>query len=81
MNFRIFGENWSKYYKRGFLLSFFIITFLCIVDQTLNTPVFFSKIQNLSVLIFTVSTIFFASIFCGLLSLIYLLIISFLNKN
>ncbi len=81
MNFQIFGDNWSKYYKRGFLVAFFILTFMCFVDQILNTPMFFSKINNLSIFFFTVSTIFFASVFCGLLSLIYLFIISFLNKK
>ncbi len=81
MNFRTFGENWSKYYKRGFLVAFFILIFMCVVDQTLKTPIFFSKIENLSVLIFTLSTIFFASVFCGMLSLIYLFIISFLSNK
>ena len=81
MNFRIFGDNWSKYYKRGFLVAFFVLTFMCVVDQTLNSPIFFSKINDTTVFIFTVSTIFFASVFCGLLSLIYLFIISFLNKK
>ena len=81
MNFRIFGDNWSKYYKRGFLVAFFVLTFMCVVDQALNTPIFFSKVNNLSILIFTISTIFFAAIFCGLLSLIYLLIISLLSKK
>ncbi len=81
MNFQIFGDNWSKYYKRGFLVAFFILTFMCFVDQILNTPIFFSRINNLSIFFFTVSTIFFASVFCGLLSLIYLFIISFLNKK
>jgi hypothetical protein len=81
MNIRIFGENWSKYYKRSFLLAFFVITFMCVVDQILNTPMFFSRINNLSILIFTIITIFFASVFCGLLSLIYLLIITLLSKR
>ena len=81
MNFRIFGDNWSKYYKRGFLVAFFVLTFMCVVDQTLNTPMFFSKINDLAILIFTVSTIFFASVFSGLLSLIYLFIISLIIKK
>ena len=81
MNLRLFGDNWSKYYKRGFLVAFFVLTFMCVVDQTLKTPIFFSKVNNLSILIFTISTIFFAAIFCGLLSLIYLLIISLLSKK
>ena len=81
MNFKIFGDNWSKYYKRGFLVSFFIISFLCVVDQILSTPMFFSKITSLSIFMFTITTIFFGSIFCGLLSLIYLLVISFVSRK
>ena len=81
MNFKIFGDNWSKYYKRGFLVSFFIISFLCVVDQILSTPMFFSKITSLSVFMFTITTIFFGSIFCGLLSLIYLLVISLVSRK
>ena len=81
MNFRIFGDNWSKYYKRGFLVAFFVLTFMCVVDQTLNTPMFFSKINDITILIFTVSTIFFAAVFSGLLSLIYLFIISLIIKK
>ena len=81
MNFRIFGDNWSKYYKRGFLVAFFVLTFMCVVDQTLNTPIFFSKVNNLSILIFTISTIFFAAVFSGLLSLIYLFFISLISKK
>ena len=81
MNLRIFGDNWSKYYKRGFLVACFVLTFMCVVDQTLNTPIFFSKINNVSILIFTISTIFFASVFCGLLSSIYLFIICLFSKK
>ncbi len=81
MNLRLFGDNWSKYYKRGFLVAFFVLTFMCVVDQTLNSPIFFSKINDTTVFIFTVSTIFFASVFSGLLSLIYLFIISLIIKK
>ena len=81
MNFRIFGDNWSKYYKRGFLVAFFVLAFMCVVDQTMSTPFFFSKINDTTVFIFTVSTIFFASVFSGLLSLIYLFIISLIVKK
>jgi len=81
MNFKIFGDNWSKYYKRSFLVSFFIISFLCAVDQILSAPMFFSKISSLSIFMFTITTIFFGSIFCGLLSLIYLLAISLVSRK
>ena len=81
MNFKLFGDKWTQYYKRGFLVSFFIISFMCIIDQILNTPLFFSKINNLSILLFTISTIFFASVFCGLLGMIYLLFVSLVSRN
>ena len=81
MNFKLFGDKWTQYYKIGFLVSFFIISFMCVVDQTLNTPLFFSKINNLTVFLFTVSTIFFASVFCGLLGMVYLLFVSIVSKK
>ena len=81
MNFRLFGDKWTQYYKRGFLVSFFIISFMCVVDQTLNTPLFFSKINNLSVFLYTLSTIFFASVLCGLLAMVYLLFVSIVSKK
>ena len=81
MNFKLFGDKWTQYYKRGFLVSFFIISFMCVVDQTLNTPLFFSKINNLSVFLFTLSTIFFASVLCGLLGMVYLLFVSIVSKK
>ena len=81
MNFRLFGDKWTQYYKRGFLLSFFIISFMCVIDQILNTPLFFSKISNLSIFLFTISTIFFASVFCGLLGMVYLLFVSLVSKK
>ena len=81
MNFKLFGDKWTQYYKRGFLVSFFIISFMCVVDQTLNAPLFFSKINNLTVFLFTLSTIFFASVFCGLLGMVYLLFVSIVSKK
>ncbi len=81
MNLKLFGDKWTQYYKRGFLVSFFIISFMCVVDQTLNTPLFFSKINNLTVFLFTLSTIFFASVFCGLLGMVYLLFVSIVSKK
>ena len=63
MNFKIFGDKWTQYYKRGFLVSFFIISFMCVVDQILNTPLFFSKINNLSILLFTIQQFFLPQFF------------------
>ena len=66
MNFKIFGDNWSKYYKRSFLVSFFIISFLCVIDQILSTPMFFSKISSLSIFMFTITTIFLVAMMASI---------------
>ena len=79
MKLEFFKNNWTRYYKRTFLLSFFIISLLCTVDQTLSNPLFFSKIESFSVFMFILSTIFFASIFCGLVSIIFLFLLSIIQ--
>ena len=82
MNFKIFEDNWIKYYKRTFLLSFFIVSLLCIFDQTQNEPFFFfSKIDSFYMFFISITVIFFYSVAGGLLSIIYLTIISLLSKK
>ncbi len=76
MNIKLLKNNWMKYYKRGFFTGIFVLSFLCVVDQTLQSPFFFSKITNLSLFMLTLSFIFFGSIFCGLVSLVILFITS-----
>ena len=82
MNFRIFEDNWIKYYKRTFLISLFIVSLLCIFDQTQNEPFFFfSKIDSFFMLFISATVIFFYSIAGGLLSIIYLILISLITKK
>ena len=71
MNIKLIKEKWKKYYKRGFLTGLFVLSFICIIDQVLQSPFFFNKID-----LFTLSFILFGSVFCGLLSLIILVILS-----
>ena len=83
MNIKLFKNNWTKYYKRGFLTGIIILSFLCFVDQTLQNPFFFNKIDNLEVFMFTLTFIFFGSVFCGIISLVILAIMSVatISKN
>ena len=76
MNIKLLQNNWRKYYKRGFITGIVILCFLCFIDQTLQTTIFFNKITNLSVFIITLSFIFFGAVFCGILSTIILVIMS-----
>ena len=71
MNIKLIKEKWKKYYKRGFLTGLFVLSFICIIDQVLQSPFFFNKID-----LFALSFILFGSEFCGLLSLIILVILS-----
>ena len=77
MNIKLFKDNWIKYYKRGFFTGIIILSFICFIDQTLQTPFFFNNIENLGVFMFTLSFILFGSVFCGIISLVILAIISF----
>ena len=71
MNIKLIKEKWKKYYKRGFLTGLFVLSFICLIDQVLQSPFFFNKID-----LFTLSFILFGSVFCGMLSLIILVILS-----
>ena len=81
MNISYFKKSWIRFYKRGFMTGFFIMTFILVVDQFLANPLFFSKITNLDVFLFILSTIFFGSIFCGILSLIFLVFVVIATKE
>ena len=75
MNIKLIKEKWIKFYKRGFFTGLMVLCFLCLIDQTLQTPFFFNKIDSSNFML-TLSFILFGSVFCGLLSLIILVILS-----
>ena len=81
MNIKFLKNNWMKYYKRGFFTGIIVIGFLCFIDQTLQYTFFFNKIDSVNILMITLSFIFFGAIFCGILSLIILFLLSFMLKN
>jgi len=76
MNIKLIKEKWMKYYKRGFVTGLFVMSFICLIDQVLQSPFFFNKIESVNVFLFTLSFIFFGSVFCGILSLVILVILS-----
>ena len=76
MNIKLLKYNWKKYYKRGFITGLVILCFLCFIDQTLQSTIFFNKITSFDMAIVTLSFIFFGAVFCGILSTIILVIMS-----
>jgi len=79
MNIKLLKDNWRKYYKRGFITGLVVLCFLCFIDQTLQYTIFFNKITDLSMLMLTLSYIFFGAVFCGILSTIILVFMSFIT--
>ena len=79
MNIKLIKEKWRRFYKRGFVTGIFVISFICIIDQTLQSPFFFNKIENINIFLYTISFVFFGSIFSGLISLFLLFFLSFIT--
>jgi len=78
MNIKLIKEKWIKFYKRGFITGLMILSFLCLIDQSLQTPFFFNKL-NSSNFMLTLSFILFGSVFCGIISFVFLILLSFLT--
>ena len=81
MNIEFFKRSWMKFYKRGFITGFLVLTFMLMIDQFLQNPLFFSKITSITVFIYIVSTMFFAAIFCGLLAVIFAGVVTIVTKK
>ena len=80
MNIKLIKEKWIKFYKRGFLTGLMVLCFLCFIDQTLQTPFFFNKIDSSNFML-TLSFILFGSVFCGIISFILLILISIVTVS
>ena len=78
MNIKIIKEKWIKFYKRGFITGLMVLSFICLIDQVLQTPFFFNKINSENFML-TISFILFGSVFCGLISFVFLIILSFIT--
>ena len=71
-------EKWIKFYKRGFITGLMVLSFICLIDQVLQTPFFFNKINSENFML-TISFILFGSVFCGLISFVFLIVLSFIT--
>ena len=78
MNIKLIKEKWIKFYKRGFLTGLIVLSFISLIDQLLQNPFFFNKIDSTNFLL-TLSFVFFGSVFCGILSFIFLILLSFIT--
>jgi len=78
MNIKLIKEKWIKFYKKGFITGLMVLCFLCLIDQTLQTPFFFNKLDSGNFLL-TLSFILFGSVFCGMISFIFLILLSILT--
>jgi len=78
MNIKLIKEKWIKFYKRGFITGLMVLSFICLMDQILQSPFFFNKINSSNFLL-TTSFILFGSVFCGLISFIFLILLSFVT--
>ena len=78
MNIKLIKEKWIKFYKRGFLTGLIVLSFICLIDQLLQNPFFFNKVDSTNFLL-TISFVFFGSVFCGILSFIFLILLSFIT--
>ena len=78
MNIKLIKEKWIKFYKRGFLTGLIVLSFICLIDQLLQNPFFFNKIDSTNFLL-TLSFVFFGSVFCGILSFIFLILLSLIT--
>ena len=80
MNIKLIKEKWIKFYKRGFLTGLMVLCFLCFIDQTLQTPFFFNKIDSSNFML-TLSFVLFGSVFCGIISFILLILLSIVTVS
>ena len=78
MNIKLIKEKWIKFYKRGFVTGLMVLSFICLIDQILQTPFFFNKLDSSNYML-TLSFIFFGSVFCGIISFVFLILLSLLT--
>lgn len=81
MNISLFKRKWRMFYKRAFITSFVILSFVTIVDQGLSNALFARKIIDISTFVFALLNIFYFSIGSGLIAIIALAIMTIATKE
>ena len=69
------------FYKRAFVTTFIILSFVTLIDQSLSSPLFARKIIDVSTFIFAVLNIFYFSIGSGLVAIIALILLTIATKE
>ena len=46
MNITLIKDKWIKFYKRGFMTGLMVLSFICFIDQILQSPFFFKLTSN-----------------------------------
>ena len=80
MNIKLIKEKWIKFYKRGFITGLMVLSFICLIDQILQYPFFFNKLDGSNTLL-TLSFILFGSVFFGIISFILLIFLSLVTVS
>ena len=81
MNISLFKNKWKMFYKRAFVTTFIILSFVTLIDQSLSSPLFARKIIDVSTFIFAVLNIFYFSIGSGLVAIIALVLLTIATKE
>ena len=81
MNISLFKSKWKMFYKRAFVTTFIILSFVTLIDQSLSSPLFARKIIDVSTFIFAVLNIFYFSIGSGLVAIIALVLLTIATKE
>ena len=81
MNISLFKRKWRMFYKRAFITTFVILSFITIVDQGLSNALFARKIIDISTFVFALLNIFYFSIGSGLIAIIALAIMTIATKE
>ena len=81
MNISLFKNKWRMFYKRAFVTTFIILSFVTLIDQSLSSPLFARKIIDVSTFIFAVLNIFYFSIGSGLVAIIALILLTIATKE
>ena len=81
MNISLFKNKWRMFYKRAFVTTFIILSFVTLIDQSLSSPLFARKIIDVSTFIFAVLNIFYFSIGSGLVAIIALVLLTIATRE
>ena len=81
MNISLFKRKWRMFYKRAFITTFIILTFVTLIDQSLANPIFARKIIDASTFIFALLNIFYFSVGSGLVAIIALILLTIATKE